>query len=109
MAIFTLKLDDDALLKLTIAAKRIGVDPERLAEMVLESLLLNGDDFSGSAQEAAGVGEPARAWAAKTEEAAVTGDHLTASADYAGPFVDLDEALDVFSAELNRRRQSSAG
>ena len=109
MATFTLKLDDDTLRTLTEAAKRIGVTPERLAEMTLESLLLNGDDFHGSAREAAGVGEPARAWAGEAEEAGVTGDQLTTSDDYAGPFVDLDEALDVFSAELNRRRQSLAG
>ncbi|MGV8928137.1 MAG: hypothetical protein ACOH1E_00150 [Brevundimonas sp.] len=107
MATFTLKLDDETLQKLTAAAKRINMTPERLAEMALKSLLLKGEDFSGSAQETAGVGEPTRAWAGETEEAGVTGVQLTAYADYTGPFIDLDDALDAFSAELNRRRQSA--
>ena len=108
MATFTIKLDDETLQKLTAAAKRIGVAPERLAEMALESLLLN-DDFPRSGQEAVGVSEPTRAWAGETEKAGVAGDRLTTSGDYAGPFVDLDDALDVFSAELNRRRQGLPG
>ena len=109
MATFTIKLDEETLQKLTTAAKRIGVAPERLAEMALESLLLHHDEFPGSGQEAIGVSEPTRAWSGEANEAGVTVDQLTTSEDYAGPFIDLDEALDVFSAELNRRRQSRAG
>ena len=109
MATFTLTLDDDTLQKLTAAANRIGVAPERLAEVALGALLLNDDDFPGSGQKAVGVREPTRAWGGESKEAGTTGDQLTTSADYAGPLVDLEEALDLFSAELDHRRQRSPG
>ena len=59
MATFTLKLDDDTLRKLTGAARRAGVTPERMAELMLEAWTLADDDLPASP----GVGEPARAWA----------------------------------------------
>ena len=113
MMTFNIKLDDYALRKLTEAAKRAGVTPERLAEMMVESWLFD-DDVVPDLQ-AAGVREPARAWTNQTAGARASGadgsrqDQLTTAADYDGPFVDLDEALDDFSAELNRRRGSPAG
>ncbi|HEY0104278.1 MAG TPA: hypothetical protein VGB60_12520 [Brevundimonas sp.] len=109
MATFTLDLDDETRQKLAAAAKRIGLTPERLAEVTLASLLLNGDDLRRSERKAVGLSEPTRAWTGETQETGVKDDQLASSVDYAGPFVDLDEALDVFSTELNRRRRSSTG
>lgn len=115
MATFTVKLDDDTLHRLTEAAKRVGVTPERLAEMTLESLLFDGDGFHGSDRDSIGVREPARAWTDEAAGARMSGegrsghDQCTTAEDYEGPFVDLDEALDGFKAELNRRLKSSAG
>lgn len=112
MATFNIKLDDYAFRKLTEAAKRAGVTPERLAEMMVESWLFDDDAVP---HHQAGVREPARAWTNETagarasSEAGSGQDQLTTAADYDGPFVDLDEALDDFSAELNRRRGSPAG
>ncbi len=104
MAIFTLKLDDDTLRKLTEAARKAGVTPERMVEMMVEAALVADDDLPAPP----GVSEPARAWAGATDDDDAAGQ-LTTPEDYEGPFVDLDEALDGFSAELNRRRRSSAG
>lgn len=103
MASFTLKLDDDTLLKLTEAARKAGVPPERMAEMVVGAWLLANEDLPAPS----GVSEPARAWAGATDE--YGSGQLTTPEDYEGPFIDLDEALDRFSAELTRRRTSSAG
>lgn len=103
MASFTLPLDDDTLRKLTEAARRTGVTPERLAGMLVEAGMQAVDDLPAPP----GVGEPARAWAGAMENGGA--NRPTTPEDYEGPFVDLDEALDDFSAELNRRRRSSAG
>lgn len=64
MTNFTLKLDDDTLRKLTEAARRAGVTPERMAEMVVERWMLADDDLPTPP----GVGEPARAWAGDSGE-----------------------------------------
>lgn len=104
MATLTLQLADDAFRELTEAAWRAGVTPERMAEMLVGQWILAHDDLGAPP----GVGEPARAWAGATNEEDGSGQ-LTAPEDYEGPFVDLDEALHGFSAELNRRRKSSAG
>lgn len=64
MATFTLKLDDDTFLKLAEAARRAGVTPERMAEMVMETWIVAADDLPAST----GVDEPARAWAGATDE-----------------------------------------
>lgn len=64
MATFTLNLDDDTLRKLTDAARRAGVTPERMAAMLVETWLLADDDRPAPP----GVGEPARAWAGATDE-----------------------------------------
>lgn len=103
MARFILKLDDDTLLKLTEAARKAGGTPERMAEMVVKAWLLADEDLPAPS----GVSEPARAWAGATDEDG--SGQLTTPEDYEGPFVDLDEALDRFSAELTLRRTSSAG
>lgn len=105
MATFTLELDDCTLRKLTEAARKAGVAPERMAAMLLDTWLLADDDRLTPP----GVGEPARAWAGATDEGCDESIRLTTPEDYEGPFIDLDEALDGFSAELNRRRTSSAG
>lgn len=65
MAAITLKLDDDTLRKLTEAARRAGVTPERMAEMMVAASILADDDNPATP----GVGEPTRAWAGATEEA----------------------------------------
>ena len=86
MTTFTLKLDDDTHRKLTEAAQRAGVTPERMAEMLVEAWLLADDDRAGPP----GVGEPARAWAGAAE-ADGGSDQFTTPEDDEGPFVDLDE------------------
>lgn len=68
MATFTIKLDDDTLRKLTEAARKAGVTPERMAEMVVERGILADDDPPAPP----GVGEPARAWADAADKG---GDH----------------------------------
>ena len=86
MATFTLKLDKGTLRKLTEAADRAGVTPERMAEMMVETWLLADDDRPAPS----GVGEPARAWAGAAEVGGGS-DQFTTPEDYEGPFVDLDE------------------
>ena len=103
MASVTLKLDDYTFRKLTEAAREAGVLPERMAELMLEALILADHELPGPISEPAGVGEPSHAWAGKTSEGAATPDHGARPEDYEGPFVDLDDALDGFSAELKRR------
>lgn len=94
MADLTVKLDDETLRKLMDAAERVGLSPERLAEATLASLLQTHDSPAAS-RETGGVGEPGGVWA---------GENLrTTTADYEGPYVELDEALDAFSNELERR------
>lgn len=93
MATFTLKLDDYALQKLTEAARKAGVPPERMAAMTLEAWILADHGLDRSP---AGVGEPARAWAGVTKDSDLN-QHITPE-DHEGPFVDLDVALDALSA-----------
>lgn len=64
MATFTLKLDSYTLQKLTEAARKAGVTPERMAAMTLEAWILADDDRPAPP----GFGEPARAWASATDE-----------------------------------------
>ena len=81
MATFTLTLSDDTHRKLTEAARKAGVTPERMAEIVVETWLLADDILPAPP----GVGEPARAWAGATTE---DGDpHDDNAANY-----DLNEA-----------------
>lgn len=64
MATLTLRLDDDTLRRLTEAARRAGVTPERMAEIMVEAWLLADDDRPAPP----GFGELARAWAGATDE-----------------------------------------
>lgn len=109
MASFTLKLSDYTLRKLTEAAREAGVTPERMAEMMVEACIRADDDLLAPTREPAGVGEPARAWAGGTSEGAAEPDQGARPEDYEGPFVDLDDALDDFSTELQRRLKSPTG
>ncbi|MDI1327443.1 MAG: hypothetical protein PSV23_11670 [Brevundimonas sp.] len=77
MATFTLKLDDDTLRKLTEAARRAGVTPERMAESMLETWILADDDLPASP----GVGEPARAWTSATDEGDDPREEIAANHD----------------------------
>lgn len=109
MATFTITLDDNTLRRLTDAAAQVGVTSERLAEMMLESLLFDRVEV---AQASAGVGEPSHAWTDETAEVSGASDRsprLTNAGNYDAPFVDLNRALDNFSADLRRRRKISAG
>lgn len=58
MANFTLQLNESTLQKLTEAAQKAGVTPERMAAMTLEAWVLASGDLPGPS----GVSEPARAW-----------------------------------------------
>ena len=109
MATFTLTLDDDTLRQLTEAARKAGVTPERMAEVILEQSILADDGFPEPDRAPAGVGEPARAWADETGEGPAGHDQITTAEDYEGPFIDLDEALEGFSTELNRRLKGPTG
>lgn len=104
MATFTLKLDDYTLQKLTEAARKAGVTPERMAAMTLEAWILADDGLDRSP---AGVGEPAHAWTGVTKEDGP--DQRTTPEDYEGPFVDLDVALDALSAAKITARAKVAG
>lgn len=64
MATLTLKLDEGTLRNLTETARRAGLTPERMAEMLVERWILADDDRPVPS----GVGEPARAWAGATDE-----------------------------------------
>jgi hypothetical protein len=108
MATFTLKLDDDTLRQLTEAARKAGVTPERMAEVILEQWRL-ADAFPEPDRAPAGVGEPAGVWADERRENPAGHDQITTAEDYEGPFMDLDEALEGFSTELNRRLKSPTG
>ena len=100
MTDLTVKLDDVTLHKLVEAAQRVGLTPERLAEATLASLL-QADEAPARTGEDGGVSEPAGAWAGEA--------YQTAAADYEGPFVELDNALDAFSFELERRLAGRSG
>lgn len=77
MATFTLKLDDDAFGKLIEAAREAGVTPERMAEMMLETGLLAGNDLPAPP----GVGEPAAVWAGEPDDAGDPRDDSAADYD----------------------------
>lgn len=102
MATLTLKLDTYTLQKLTKAARKAGVPPEHLAAMMLEAWISPDD---GLTRGLAGVSEPGHAWQG------MAGDHgddpQTTPSDYEGPFVDLDVALDEFSAAAITARAKS--
>ncbi len=104
MASLTLKLSDDTLLRLTEAAREAGVSPERMAEFTLEAWGLSPDRL----QMAGGLAEPGRAWADASDSDRES-DQQTTPEDYEGPFVDLDDALDGFGAELHHRLKRSPG
>ncbi len=100
MTDLTVKLDDATLHKLVEAAQRVGLTPERLAETTLASLLQE-DEASARAGEGGGICEPAGVWAGEA--------YQTTTADFEGPFVELDNALDAFSSELERRLAGRSG
>lgn len=104
MATFTLKLDDDTLRKLTEAARKAGVTPERMAAVRLEAWILADD---GLDRGSAGVGEPARAWTGVTNDGGP--GPRTTSEDDEGPLVDLDVALDALSAAKITARAKMTG
>ena len=108
MATFTLELDDETLRQLTEAARKAGVTPERMTEVILEQWSL-ADAFPGPDRGTAGVGEPAGVWADEARKGSAGPDRITRAEDYEGPFTDLDEALESFSTELNRRLNSPPG
>ena len=62
MATFTLKLDAYTLRKLTEAARKAGVSPERMAGMLLEAWVHDAV-APGPERAQPGVDEPAHAWA----------------------------------------------
>lgn len=100
MTDLTVKLDDATLHKLVEAAQRVGLTPERLAETTLASLL-HAEEAPRRTGQGGGVSEPAGAWAGES--------YQTTTADYEGPFVELDHALDAFTSELERRLASRSG
>lgn len=104
MATVTLKLDSYTLQKLTAAARKAGVSPERMAVLMLEAWLLADD---GLDRGPVGVAEPARAWTGVTTDSG--GDRQTTPEDYEGPFVDLDVALDAPSTARITARAKSMG
>lgn len=104
MATFTLKLDDYTLQKLTEAARKAGVTPERMAAMTLGAWILADD---GLDRGPVGVGEPARAWTGVKKDSG--GDQQTTPEDHEGPFVDLDVALDALSAAKITARAKRIG
>lgn len=104
MTTFTLTLDGYTLQKLTEAARKAGVTPERMAAMTLEAWILEDDRRE---REPAGVGEPARAWTGVTNNGGV--DQHTTPEDFEGPFVDLDVALDALSTARITARAKALG
>jgi hypothetical protein len=91
-----IRLDPKTDRKLRAAAKAAGLSPERMAEMALEAFA--AEDAEG------GVREPKRAWQ-DIADPDITFP-ATTPADYGGPYVELEEALDAFDAELDRRLAS---
>lgn len=79
--------------------------------MTLESLRRGSGDHHWADRAPAGIAEPGRTW---TKEAVVAGlsshaaERPSTPEDYQGPFLDLDEALEGFSAELSRRLNTPA-
>ena len=99
MATLTVKLAPQTLRRLIEAARREGLTPEQLAERMLESFALSED--LPATDRPSGVSEPTATWTVDVPR--------TTPADYEGPFVELDKALDDFSAELERRLAGRSG
>lgn len=95
-------LSDDTASKLAEKAKAIGVSPEALAATLLEQALVESERWASSPH---GIAESKPEWV----EDNLPEPPKTQPEDYGGPYVDLDEALDNFSSELNRRLTSRAG
>ncbi|WP_298747672.1 hypothetical protein [uncultured Brevundimonas sp.] len=104
MATFTLRLDEYTLQKLTEAARKAEVTPERMAALTLEAWILADD---GLDRGPVGVGEPARAWTGVTKDGGP--GQRTTPEDHEGPFVDLDVALDALSAARITARAKMMG
>lgn len=68
MARLTVKISDEALRKLTAAARLAGVTPEHMAETRLEAWAQTADDRPVPDHLAPVVSEPARDWAHATDE-----------------------------------------
>ena len=62
MAKLTVSISDEALLKLTEAARLAGVTPERMAETRLEAWPRTDDDNPSPNHAPVGVSEPNHAW-----------------------------------------------
>ena len=104
MPTFALKLDDYALRKLTEAARKAGVTPERMAAETLEAWILDGDELDRSP---AGVGEPGHPFTDVTKNG--NPGRPTTPEDDEGPFVDLHVALDALSAARIAARATRMG
>lgn len=104
MVIFTLKLDDYTRRKLTEAALRAGVTPERMATMTLEAWILADD---GLDHRPTGVREPTHAWSSGTQDGG--SDQHTTPEGHQEPFVDLDVALDALTAARITARAKMMG
>jgi hypothetical protein len=107
----TLHLDAYMIRKLRGAAEAAGLSPERMAEMILTSAVLGEQAASGTeAASAAGVEEPAAAWTdARAPGLAGRDEAETEPGDYAGPYVDLDLALDADAASRLGEKAKAAG
>ncbi|WP_339928750.1 hypothetical protein [uncultured Brevundimonas sp.] len=68
MASLTIKMSDEALRKLTAAARLAGVTPERLAETRLEAWAQTDDESPLPDHVPPMVSEPARAWVGTTDK-----------------------------------------
>lgn len=106
MATLPLKLDEETLRKLTEAARRAEVTPERLAATKLEAWLLS-DAGLDRGPAGSGVGEPAHAWTGVPKDGGA-GQRPTPEDDK-DPFVDLDVALDAPSTARITARAKRTG
>jgi len=91
MTTFTLKLDAYTLRKLTKAARKAGVSPERMAGIMLEAWVRD-EVGPGPARAQPGVDEPASAWADAADDVDGPDQHST-PADPRGPVVELVEPM----------------
>jgi hypothetical protein len=98
MATFTLKLDAYTLRKLTEAARKAGVSPERMAGMMLEAWVHDAV-APGPERAQSGVDEPARAWADAVGDVDGPDPHTT-PAGPGGPVVELVEPSRSRFAEM---------
>jgi hypothetical protein len=96
---FTVRLSERTLRRLAEAARRAGRTPEELASEIVTAAMTD------EAPAASGVSEPKLDWDAISQPT----PPQTTPEDYDGPHVDLDEALDKFSAQLSRERARRAG